>query len=119
MEVGLTHLVPYEDNPVPFDEVVKRVREDLNLMAIEIGAFKPHIDINDYPMKSDRDAVKDLISSHGLEVSGLAADFWSHPGPATDEAQEDDKYFKLFKTEPPTRFGPRIACDTGRYRYRC
>ena len=58
---------PYEDNPIPFDTVVKTLSE-LEFDGIEIGAFKPHIDINDYPMKSDRDAVKGLISYYGLEV---------------------------------------------------
>ena len=105
---------PYEDNPVPFDDVVKRLSE-LEFDGVEIGAFKPHIDINDYPMKSDRDAVKGLISYYGLEVSGLAADFWSHPGPATDEAQEDDKYFKLFKENLQLALdlgSPAIRVDT-------
>ena len=89
--------------------------ENSNLTVLKLGAFKPHIDINDYPMKSDRDAVKDLISSYGLEVSGLAADFWSHPGPATDEAQEDDRYYKLFKENLQLALdlgSPSIRVDT-------
>jgi sugar phosphate isomerase/epimerase len=48
-------------------------------------------------MKKDRDAVKGLIDFYGLGVSGIAADFWGTPGPGTDEAQEDDMYFNLFK----------------------
>jgi len=87
---------PYEDNPVPFDTVVRRLGE-LGFDGIEIGAFKPHIFPDDYPMKSDRDKIKALIAVNGLEISGLAADFWGSPGPGTDEAQEDDAYFKLFK----------------------
>ena len=105
---------PYEDNPIPFDTVVKTL-SDLEFDGIEIGAFKPHIDINDYPMKSDRDAVKGLISYYGLEVSGLAADFWSHPGPATDEGQEDDRYYKLFKESLQLALdlgSPAIRVDT-------
>lgn len=87
---------PYADNPIPFDVVVKRLAE-LGFDGVEIGAFKPHIHPEDYPMKSDRDAVKGLIAYYGLGVSGLAADFWATPGPGTDEAQKDDMYFKLFK----------------------
>jgi sugar phosphate isomerase/epimerase len=105
---------PYEDNPVPFDTVVKRLSE-LEFDGVEIGAFKPHIDINDYPMKKDRDAVKGLIAFYGLEVSGLAADFWSHPGPGTDEAQEDDYYYKLFKRNLQLALdlgSPTIRVDT-------
>ena len=105
---------PYEDNPVPFDDVVKRLSE-LEFDGVEIGAFKPHIDINDYPMKSDRDAVRGLISYYGLEVSGLAADFWSHPSPGSDEAQEDDFYFKLFRRNLQLALdlgSPSIRVDT-------
>lgn len=35
---------PYEDNPIPFDTVVKTLSE-LEFDGIEIGAFKPHIEI--------------------------------------------------------------------------
>ena len=105
---------PYQDNPVPFDTVVKRLGE-LGFDGVEVGAFKPHIDINDYPMRSDREAVQGLIAFYGLEVSGLAADFWSHPGPGTDEAQEDDRYFKLFKRNLQLALdlgSPSIRVDT-------
>jgi sugar phosphate isomerase/epimerase len=105
---------PYTQNPVPFDTVVKRLGE-LGFDGVEIGAFKPHIDINDYPMRSDRQAVKGLIAFYGLEVSGLAADFWSHPGPGTNEAQEDDRYFKLFKRNLQLALdlgSPSIRVDT-------
>ena len=105
---------PYEDNPVPFDTVVKTLSE-YGFDGIEIGAFPPHIDINDYPMKSDRDAVKGLISFYGLEVSGVAADFWSHPGPGTDQAQENDFYYKLFKRNLQLALdlgSPSIRVDT-------
>lgn len=87
---------PYEDNPVPFDTVVRRLGE-LGFDGIEIGAFKPHIFPDDYPMKADRDKIKALLAVNGLEISGIAADFWGSPGPGTDEAQEDDAYFNLFK----------------------
>ena len=60
---------PYEDDPVPFDTVVKRLGE-LEFDGVEIGAFKPHIDINDYPMRSDRDKIKALLAKNNLEISG-------------------------------------------------
>ena len=87
---------PYENDPVPFDVVVKRLGE-LGFDGVEVGAFAPHIHPEDYPMKSDRDAVKALIAENGLGISGVGADFWGAPGPGTDEAQEDDAYIKLFK----------------------
>ncbi|MFH1743971.1 MAG: sugar phosphate isomerase/epimerase family protein [bacterium] len=87
---------PYEKSPIPFDQVVRRLGE-LGFDGVEIGAFRPHIHPDDYPMQSDREKIKALIRVNGLEVSGLAADFWSAPGPGTDEAQKGDAYIKLFK----------------------
>jgi len=87
---------PYEKNPIPFDVVVKRLGE-LRFDGVEIGGFKPHLHPDDYPMKAERDAIKAMIKVNGLGVSGLAADFWSGPPPATDEALEDEAYIKLFK----------------------
>ena len=54
---------PYEDHPIPFDVVVKKLNE-LEYDGVEIGAFKPHIHPEDYPMKSDRDAVKKFIAKN-------------------------------------------------------
>ncbi len=87
---------PYESNPIPFDKVVRQLGA-YGFDGVEIGAFRPHIHPEDYPMKADRDKIKNLIRANGLEVSGLAADFWGSPGPATDEAQVNDLYFNLFK----------------------
>ena len=87
---------PYQDNPVPFDTVVRRVAQ-LGLDGVEIGAFRPHVHPDDYPMDDDRRRVAGLLRAHGLEVSGVAADFWSTPGPGTKEALQNDAYFKLFK----------------------
>ena len=88
---------PYEDHPIPFDTVVKTLGE-FGFDGVEIGGFRPHIYPDDYPMKKDRDAVKGLIGYYGLGVSGIAADFWSVPAaPGSDEAEENDAYFNLFK----------------------
>ncbi|RKY00521.1 sugar phosphate isomerase/epimerase [Candidatus Poribacteria bacterium] len=87
---------PYESNPIPFDVVVRRLGE-LGFDGVEVAGFKPHVHPDDYPMKADRDALRALIKVNGLEVSGLAADFWSGPPPASDEALKDDAYIKLFK----------------------
>ena len=87
---------PYLNNPVPFDTVVRRVA-DLGLDGVEIGAFRPHIHPDDYPMAADRDRIAGLLRAHGLAVSGVAADFWSSPGPGTVEGAKNDSYFKLFK----------------------
>jgi sugar phosphate isomerase/epimerase len=87
---------PYADNPIPFDTVVRRLGE-LDFDGVEVAGFKPHVHPEDYPMKSDREKIKNLIKVNNLGISGLAADFWATPGPATDAGQKDDFYFKLFK----------------------
>jgi sugar phosphate isomerase/epimerase len=105
---------PYEKDPVPFETVVKRLGE-LKFDGIEVGAFRPHVHPDDFPTKADRDGLVKLIKDNGLQVSGVASDFWSAPGPATDEAQKDDAYIKLF--EKNLQFvvdlgGPAIRVDT-------
>jgi len=105
---------PYEKDPVPFDTVVKRVGE-LKFDGIEVGAFRPHVHPDDYASKADRDGLVKLIKDNELEISGVAIDFWSYPAPATDQAQKDDAYLKLF--EKNLQFvvdigGPAIRVDT-------
>lgn len=105
---------PYEKKPVPFNTVVRRCGE-IGLDGIEIGAFRPHIHPEDYPMKTDRDRIKALLRVNGLGVSGLAADFWATPGPATKEAKKDDLYFNLFKKNLQLALdlgAPSIRVDT-------
>ncbi|MBN2328809.1 MAG: sugar phosphate isomerase/epimerase, partial [Candidatus Omnitrophica bacterium] len=87
---------PYQDNPIPFDTVVRTLGK-YGYDGVEVGAFKPHVHPDDYPMKADREKLRNLIQANGLEVSGMAADFWACPGPGTEEAQKDDLYVKVFK----------------------
>lgn len=87
---------PYEDNPIPFDTVVRRLGE-LGFDGVEVAGFKPHIHPDDYPLKNDRDKVKALLAVNDLEISGFTGEPGEAPGPGTDEAQVDDAYFKLFK----------------------
>ncbi len=87
---------PYQNNPVPLTTVIRRLGE-LGFDGVEIGAFRPHLHPEDFPMDRDRERVRNLIRASGLEVSGMAADFWFAPGPGTDEAQKGDLYLNLFK----------------------
>ncbi len=87
---------PYEKNPIPFEQVVRRLGE-LGFDGVEIGGFRPHIHPDDYPMKCDREKVKNLVKVNGLEISGLAADFWGTPGPGTEAALQNNAYLNLFK----------------------
>ncbi len=87
---------PYSSNPIPFDTVVKQLGE-YGFDGVEVGAFQPHIHPDDYPEKSDREKVKQLIHENGLGISGIAADFSPTGGPASDEAQKDNNYINVFK----------------------
>jgi sugar phosphate isomerase/epimerase len=105
---------PYQQNPVPFDTVVRRLGE-LGYDGVEIGAFRPHVHPDDFPMDRDRERIRNLIRANGLEVSGMAADFWCAPGPGTDEAQKDGAYLKLFKKNLQLALdigSPAIRVDT-------
>jgi len=87
---------PYQDNPIPFDKVVRQLGE-YGFDGVEIGAFRPHIHPDDYPMRADREKIKNLIRVNGLEISGVAADFWAYPGPGAAEAQQNNLYINIFK----------------------
>lgn len=105
---------PYEKKPVPFDTVARECGR-MGLDGLEIGAFRPHIHPEDYPMKADRDKVKALLAVNGLGVSGLAADFWATPGPCTKEARKGNLYFNLFKKNLQLALdlgAPSIRVDT-------
>jgi sugar phosphate isomerase/epimerase len=68
----------YEDDPIPFPKVVK----DLSAMGfdgIEMGAFDPHLGLEQAKDRKNRLAVKKLLDDHGLGVSGLAADLGAVP----------------------------------------
>jgi len=67
---------PYGDNPVPFGEVVKKLK-DLKFDGLELGAFGAHPTPDNHPTKESRQTLKDLVLSNGLQFSGIAGDMWS------------------------------------------
>ena len=67
---------PYEDNPVPFDEVVCRVHE-LGFDGLEIGGFGIHPNPDLQKTADERAAVRELWESRGMGVCGLGPDLWS------------------------------------------
>ena len=67
---------PYEDNPIDLPTVCRRLGE-LGFDGIELGGFRPHAHPDDYATPEKRAELKKLLSDNGLEVSAIAADFWS------------------------------------------
>jgi sugar phosphate isomerase/epimerase len=83
----------YEDKPIPLVDVVKRLQE-LKFDGIEMAAFPPHMDPAEYDTQAKRKEIKKLLDDHGLEVSGLAANFNAVP-PATAKPTD---YIEVVKT---------------------
>ena len=83
----------YEEEPIPLTTVVKRLQE-LNFDGIELAAFPPHLAPEDFPTQAKRKEIKKLLDDHGLEVSGVAADFNAVP-PATTKTAD---YIEVVKT---------------------
>jgi sugar phosphate isomerase/epimerase len=67
---------PYGNNPVPFAEVVKGLKQ-MKFDGLELGAFGAHPTPENHPTKESRRTLKDLVESSGLVFSGIAADMWS------------------------------------------
>ncbi|QGJ72109.1 Sugar phosphate isomerase/epimerase [Planctomycetales bacterium 10988] len=67
---------PYENDPVPFPEVVRKLKE-LNFDGLELGGFGVHPNPDLQTTKEERAAVRELWESVGMGCSGLAADLWS------------------------------------------
>lgn len=67
---------PYQDNPVPWDEVLGNLKE-MNFDGVELGGFPPHPNPDDLASKEQRDAVVAQMKELGLAFSGLAANLWA------------------------------------------
>lgn len=68
----------YAEEPIPLETVVKGLQE-LGFDGVELAAFPPHLDPKEYDTQAKRKKIKKLLDDHGLEVSGLAADFGQVP----------------------------------------
>jgi sugar phosphate isomerase/epimerase len=84
---------PYAENPIPFDQTVKRL-SDAGYDGIEICGFPPHVTLDKYPTTESRKELVRFLNDHHLGVSGYAADFSSVNPVAADNKQ---KYLDLFR----------------------
>ncbi len=66
---------PYESNPVPFFEVVKKLHE-LGFDGLELGGFGIHPNPDSLSTPEQRAEARELWESRGMGCSGLAADLW-------------------------------------------
>ncbi len=67
---------PYAAKPIKLPQVCKRLGQ-LGFDGIELGGFRPHAHPDDYKTPAARARLKKLLDDNGLEVSAIAADFWS------------------------------------------
>jgi len=86
---------PYEDNPIPLPEVIRRLSE-LKFDGVELGGFRPHAHPDLYPEKRDRDKLVEMLRENDLEVPAYAADLWSLPF-AEGDPEVTRKYQESFR----------------------
>lgn len=120
---------PYTDNPIPWEEVITKLKE-LDFDGVELGGFSVHPNPDNMPNKQHRDACREQLAETGLQWSGLAADLWSQHLIDTDD---NSAYLECFRknlqfcvdlgipairvdtVQPPTIFD-KIDADTARKR---
>lgn len=75
---------PYQQHPVPWDEVLRNLQE-MGFDGVELGGFPPHPNPDDLPSPDQRQAVVEQMREYGLAFSGLAANLWSQKLVNTDD----------------------------------
>ncbi len=78
---------PYENNPVPWDEVVSTLKE-LNFQGVELGAFGEHPNPDNYPDKESREKLTKQMKDVGLGFSGLVPNLWGEQLINTDDTSK-------------------------------
>jgi len=84
---------PYADNPVPWDEVITKLKA-LGFDGVELGGFPPHPNPDDLATKEQRQACKKQLEDLGMGWSGLAANLW---GEHLIDAEDNTAYLKTFR----------------------
>ncbi len=83
---------PYEKNPVPWDDVVNKLKA-LNFDGVELGGFGIHPNPDIMPRKEQRDKIKEQMADLGLGFSGLAANLW---GEHLIDTEDTSAYIECF-----------------------
>jgi sugar phosphate isomerase/epimerase len=84
---------PYEENPVPWDEVCDKLK-DLGFDGVELGGFGIHPNPDNHPTKEDREKMMDRVKGLGLGISGMVPNLWGEQLINTDD---NSKYIAEFK----------------------
>lgn len=84
---------PYADNPVAFDEVVRRISE-LGFDGLELGGFPPHPNPDDVVGAEERAKVREQVAGAGLGISALVANLWEQKLINTDD---NSTYLECFR----------------------
>lgn len=84
---------PYQNNPVPFPEVVEKLH-GLGFDGLELGGFGVHPNPDALKTKEERQKVRELWESKGMGCSGLAADLWSEK---LLTSTTDESYMNTFR----------------------
>ena len=66
---------PYEENPVPWDEVVETLAK-MGFDGVELGGFSVHPNPDNHPTNDDRDRCKQQLADAGLAFSGFVPNLW-------------------------------------------
>lgn len=94
---------PYEDNPVPWDEVTSKLKA-LGFDGVELGGFSIHPSPETHPAKEDRDKLLADMEAVGLAFSGFVPNLW---GENLIDTDDPSAYINAF------REGLQFASDLG------
>ncbi len=84
---------PYANNPVPWEEVITKLKE-LGFDGVELGGFGIHPNPDNLTTKEDRERCKQQLADTGLAFSGLAANLW---GEQLVNTEDTTKYIEEFR----------------------
>jgi len=94
---------PYEENPVPWDEVTSKLKA-LGFDGVELGGFSIHPSPETHPAKEDRDKLLADMEAVGLAFSGFVPNLW---GENLIDTEDPSAYIDAF------REGLQFASDLG------
>ena len=93
ISIGTWAFLFNQERPIGFQEVVEGLAR-LKFDGLELGAFGEHPTPDNTPTAEARAQAKELVASHGLGFSGIAADLW---GERLITAPDTESYMNTFR----------------------